>query len=101
MNESCVVIVPSPVHSSQRPPLTLKLKVEAVNSRCLAWSVSANRVTSDQHDCKYVTILSDSLHELFQCGVKSIDFCSVIVLEYTQTFLRFLVLTLTKTTGLQ
>ena len=36
MNESCVVIVPSPVHSSQRPPLTLKLKVEAVKSRFLA-----------------------------------------------------------------
>ena len=35
MNESCVVIVPSPVHSSQRPPLTLKLKVEAVKPRCL------------------------------------------------------------------
>ena len=44
MNESCVVIVPSPVHSSQRPPLTLKLKVEAVKPRCLAWSVSANSV---------------------------------------------------------
>jgi hypothetical protein len=42
MNESCVVIVPSPVHSSQRPPLTLKLKVEAVKPRFLAWSVSEN-----------------------------------------------------------
>ena len=36
MKESWVVIEPSPAHSSQRPPLTLKLKVEVVNPRCFA-----------------------------------------------------------------
>ena len=65
-----------------RQPPADAVRLNDPQSERLAMPDRFGRQTSHQHDGKHITILRDSLDELIQRRVESIDFRSVIILVH-------------------